>query len=45
MFTGLIESLATVRDVRAQPPGTRLTVRAPRIASDAVVGESIAVNG
>ena len=45
MFTGLIESLATVAAVLDEPPGKRLVVRAPRIAAEAAIGESIAVSG
>jgi riboflavin synthase len=45
MFTGLVESLAEVTAVVAEPPGVRLTVRDPAIAAEAQQGESIAVNG
>jgi riboflavin synthase len=45
MFTGLVESLATVRSVLDEPPGKRLIVQAPAIAAEAVIGESIALNG
>jgi riboflavin synthase len=45
MFTGLIESLGEVIDVVAEPPGVRLVIREPRIAADAKVGDSIALNG
>lgn len=45
MFTGLIQTVATVEDAREEPPGRRLMVRAPEIAADAVVGDSIAVSG
>jgi riboflavin synthase len=45
MFTGLIEALAIVRAVIDEPPGKRLIVGEPRIAAEAAVGESIAVNG
>jgi len=45
MFTGLIESLATVRAIIDEPPGKRLVVAEPRIAAEAAIGESIAVSG
>jgi len=45
MFTGLVQCLATVRAVRAQPPGKHLLVDCPQLAADAVVGDSIAING
>ncbi len=45
MFTGLVESLATVAEIIPEPPGVRLVIREPRIASAAAVGDSIALNG
>ena len=45
MFTGLVESLGTVSDVAVEGPGCRLTLTAPEIASELVLGESVAVNG
>jgi riboflavin synthase len=45
MFTGLTETLGQIADVRPQGPGVRLVVRAPEIAADAAIGDSIAVNG
>lgn len=45
MFTGLVEALATVAEVREEPPGRRLVLREPRVAADAAVGDSIALNG
>ena len=45
MFTGLVETLATIVDLVDEPPGKRLLVAAPRIASDAAIGDSIALNG
>jgi riboflavin synthase len=45
MFTGLVQSLSEVADVIAEPPGVRLVIREPRIAADARVGDSIAING
>ncbi len=45
MFTGLVQSLAEVADVIAEPPGVRLVVREPRLAPNTKVGDSIALNG
>ena len=45
MFTGLVQSLAEVADVVAEPPGVRLVIREPRIAATAKIGDSIAING
>jgi len=45
MFTGLVQSLATVRDIRVAEPGRRLCLQAPEIAATAKLGDSIAVNG
>lgn len=45
MFTGLVESLGSVADVRAEPPGRRLVIRAPEVARDLALGASVAVSG
>lgn len=45
MFTGLVESLAAVAEIIAEPPGVRLVIREPRIAKEAAIGDSIALNG
>ena len=45
MFTGLVQSLGTVRDVTDGAGGRRLRVADPALASKAEIGESIAVNG
>jgi riboflavin synthase len=45
MFTGLVQSLAKIVDIIAEPPGVRLVVREPQIADAAKIGESIAING
>ncbi|HVT29448.1 MAG TPA: riboflavin synthase [Lacipirellulaceae bacterium] len=45
MFTGLVQSLAEVVDVIAEPPGMRLVILEPRIATGAKTGDSIAING
>src|SRR5688572_2888893 len=45
MFTGLVQSLAEVADIVAEPPGVRLIVREPTIAATTKPGDSIALNG
>ena len=45
MFTGLVETLGTILEVRAEPPGVRLFVKAAEIAKEAALGDSIAING
>lgn len=45
MFTGLIEEVGEVVEVRASESGTELQIAAPRIARKTRSGESIAVNG
>jgi len=45
MFTGLVEDLAEIVAVRDQPPGKRITLRAPQAAASAALGASIAING
>jgi riboflavin synthase len=45
MFTGIVEELGEVIEVEPDGEVTRLTVRGPRVAADAVHGASIAVNG
>jgi riboflavin synthase len=45
MFTGLVESLGTVRELVPDSAGRRLTIAAPDIAAELVLGGSVAVNG
>src|SRR5260370_7626482 len=45
MFTGLVESLGTVRDVVSDGTGTLLRIEEPVIAKDLQLGASVAVNG
>jgi riboflavin synthase len=45
MFTGLIEEVGTVVEVRGRNRGTELQIAAPRSAKNVTSGESIAVNG
>ncbi len=45
MFSGIIELLGEVVELRQEGPGVRLVVRAPQIAADAKIGASVAING
>jgi riboflavin synthase len=45
MFTGLVESLATVTQLQPEPPGVRLTIAVPEFAGSVAMGDSIAING
>lgn len=45
MFTGLVESLGTVREVVFEGGGCRLAVAARDIAAELTLGQSVAVNG
>lgn len=45
MFTGIIEEIGEITAIAPAGDGWRLTVRAPKAASDAIHGESIAVSG
>lgn len=45
MFTGMVEELGVVESIDDQDEALRLTVRGPRVVSDAAPGDSIAVDG
>lgn len=45
MFTGLIEEVGRVISVQRRSQSAILTIRGPKVASDAAIGDSIAVNG
>jgi riboflavin synthase len=45
MFTGLVETLATVERIEPDGPGRTLVIAAPTIAPELTLGESVAVNG
>jgi riboflavin synthase len=45
MFTGLIEEVGEIVEVRASNSGTQFQITAPRIAKKSRIGDSIAVNG
>lgn len=45
MFTGLVESLGSVREVVFEGAGCRLTLAAADIAAELTIGQSVAING
>ncbi len=45
MFSGIVESLGIVAELRDEPPGCTLVVREPNIAPETAVADSICVNG
>lgn len=45
MFSGIVEALGTVAELRSEPPGCRIVVRESRIAAETKVADSISVNG
>jgi riboflavin synthase len=45
MFSGIVEALGIVAELRMEPPGCRIIVREPKIASETKVADSICVNG
>lgn len=45
MFSGIVEALGEVVELRQEPPGCRLIVRDAKIAADTNVADSISVNG
>ncbi len=45
MFTGIIEELGSIQNVKPVTDGAQIVVLAPTILADAKIGDSIAVNG
>jgi riboflavin synthase len=45
MFTGLVEETGEFIALSHSPDGARLTLRAPLVAEDVQIGDSVAVNG
>lgn len=45
MFTGLVETLGTVRQLQSEGEGRRLIIAEHRLAGELAMGESVAVNG
>jgi len=45
MFSGIVEALGSVAEIRSEPPGCRLFIREPKIVAETSVADSISVNG
>lgn len=45
MFTGLVEVLGQIAEVRPEPPGRRLVIEIPEFTDDCPIGASVAING
>jgi riboflavin synthase len=45
MFSGIVEALGTIEEIRSEPPGCRLIVRQKKIAAEIEVADSVSVNG
>jgi riboflavin synthase len=45
MFSGIVEALGRVAEIRPEPPGCRLIIREAKIAAETSVADSISVNG
>jgi len=45
MFSGIVEAMGTIDEVRSEPPGARLIIREPKIAAETAIADSISVNG
>jgi len=45
MFSGIVETMGKVAELRPEPPGCRLIIRQPQIAAETRVADSVALNG
>jgi riboflavin synthase len=45
MFSGIVEALGTVAEVRSEPPGCRLIIRHEKIVAQTAVADSVSING
>lgn len=45
MFSGIVEALGTVAELRDEPPGCTLVIREPKIAAETAVADSVSING
>src|SRR5579875_3061584 len=45
MFTGIVEELGRLTELRPGPTSTRMRFDAPRVGPDLRIGDSVAVNG
>jgi len=45
MFTGLVETVGSIENIQTVGAGKRIRIRAPKIAGELMLGESVAVSG
>ena len=45
MFTGIIEEIGTIKDIKESSSSSRLNIEANHILTDVSLGDSISVNG
>ena len=45
MFTGIIEELGTISEIRQNSLGLDITIKATKIFDDLKIGDSVAING
>ena len=45
MFSGIVEALGRIAEIRSEPPGCTLVIEEPKIAAETKVADSISVNG
>jgi len=45
MFSGIVECMGRVAEIRSEPPGCWLIIREPKVAAETAVSDSISVNG
>ncbi len=45
MFSGIVETLGLVSELRQVGPGVRLVIHSPQVASKTQIGSSVAING
>ena len=45
MFTGIVEEMGTIRQIKKGRASAVLTIAADKVLEDAHIGDSIAVNG
>ncbi len=45
MFSGIVEALGRIAEIRSEPPGCTLVIEEPKIAAATKVADSISVNG
>lgn len=45
MFSGIVEAMGTIDEIRSEPPGCRLLVRNEKVAAQTAVADSVSING